>query len=50
MTRTLTPLLGTEFWRSEGKCGHRKNSENTHELHDDGDLNESSVTVRETRK
>lgn len=37
-----------EFWRSEGKRSHGKNSEKFHELHDDGDLNEFSVTVRET--
>ena len=37
-----------EFWRSEGKRSHGKNSENFRELHDDGDLNQLSVTVRET--
>ena len=49
MPRTLTPLLGIGFWHSEGKCSHGKNSENSHELHDDGDVKESSVTVKETR-
>ena len=43
MTRTLTPLLGMWFWRSEGKCGHGKNSENSHELHDDGDLTNQAL-------
>lgn len=48
-THTLTPLLGMEFWRTEGKCSHGKNSEKSHELHDDGDLNESSVAVRDEK-